>query len=137
MIKIVESIMVDRRVEAVWRFLTNFDNTTQWQVGTIESEQTSSGPVGVGITYRVVQQFLGQRIDTASRVTEYEPNQRLAWAATSGPILPFSGEFRGDPHSRLPFSRRRSREALRAERVSDDRGNPLMRGQVGRGMGAE
>jgi hypothetical protein len=50
----------------------------------IEWKQTSAGPWGVGTTLRETRSRTPKTQDF--RVTEYEPNQKLTVAITSGPI---------------------------------------------------
>lgn len=42
--------------------------------------------MGVGTTFSGVVQLLGRRMESAHEVTEYEPNSKLAFKVTSGPV---------------------------------------------------
>jgi uncharacterized protein YndB with AHSA1/START domain len=84
-----------RRVEAsaviaatpgeVFDFLADPANLPRWQTGIVSAERTSSGPVGVGSTARVVRELAGQRVAVDLAVTAFEPGRRLVLAsAVSG-----------------------------------------------------
>jgi carbon monoxide dehydrogenase subunit G len=80
---ITQSVTVNRSVEEVWTFISNFENTTRWSRGVLEARQTSEGPLGVGSA--VVKAF-GRRRTADYLVTEYEPNHAFAFEVTSGPM---------------------------------------------------
>jgi uncharacterized membrane protein len=86
MAKLEISTVINRPVEVVFAFLSNPENGPKWNSSSGEVTITSGGPVGVGTTYRSVRTFLGQRIESETEITEYEPNQRLASKAISGPF---------------------------------------------------
>ena len=86
MIKIEQSVVINRPVEEVFAYLSKAENATNWQSGVLESEQTSEGPVDVGTTSRVVRKLLGRRIESTSEITEFEQNKMVASKTTSGPI---------------------------------------------------
>ena len=77
---------INRPVEDVFEALTRIENQPQWSSATLEAAQTSSGPVGVGSTARLVAKFLGRRIETQLRITEFEPNRKLSGESTGGPF---------------------------------------------------
>ena len=86
MVKIEGSVVINRPIEEVFAYLTRPENGLQFRAGLLEAEQTSEGPMGVGTTFREVEQFLGRRTETTYEVTEYEPNSKFAFRATSGPM---------------------------------------------------
>ncbi len=49
-------------------------------------EQTPEGPIRLGTTQKGVSQFLGQRAEWTTEVTEYEPNRKFSSKTTSGPM---------------------------------------------------
>ena len=79
-------IQINRPIEEVFAILGNPENGPKWSSGSSEVMITSPGPIGVGTTYRSVRKFLGQRIESETEVTEYEPNQRIASKSISGPF---------------------------------------------------
>jgi hypothetical protein len=80
------SVMVERPVEEVFAFTADPNNDALWLSATLETEQTSEGPVGVGATFRNTTKFLGRRFDTSYEMTENEPLHRQCYRVTSGPI---------------------------------------------------
>ncbi len=96
MIKIENSVVINRPVDEVFEFLANSENDPQWQSGAQEVMKTSEGPIGVGTTFTTVSRLLGRRLESTVEYTAYEPNKRLAGKATSGPI-PFQFETTFEP----------------------------------------
>ena len=86
MTTITQSVTVDRRVEEVWDFIGDFENTTRWSPGVLEARQTSDGPLGVGSTLQTVVRAFGRRRTADYLVTEYEPNHAFAFRVASGPM---------------------------------------------------
>ncbi len=78
--------VIDRSIEEVFAFVTDPNKDPLWHASTLEAEQTSEGPVGVGTTYRIVLKFLGRRIETTYEIIEYEPPHKHCVRITSGPI---------------------------------------------------
>ena len=95
MIRIQASVTVSRPLEEVFRFMTNHQNALQWQSGLLEARVTND-VVGVGKTWVDVMQVLGQRIEIASELTEYEPLRTVGFKSTSGPI-PLEGRYAFEP----------------------------------------
>ena len=95
MIRIQASATVDRPLEEVFRFMTNSQNALQWQSGLLEARVTND-VVGVGKTWVDVVQVLGQRIEIASELTEFEPLRMVGFKSTSGPI-PLEGRYAFEP----------------------------------------
>jgi uncharacterized protein YndB with AHSA1/START domain len=75
---ITQSGTVNRPVEEVWDFISNFENTTRWSRGVLEARQTSDGPLGIGSTLQTVVKAFGRRRTADYLVTEYEPNHAPA-----------------------------------------------------------
>lgn len=86
MIKIENSVQVNRPVEEVFAFVANIENLTLWAGPVTEAKQTSEGPIGVGTTQTQSAQFLGRQMETTQEVTEYELNKKLSTKSTSGPL---------------------------------------------------
>ncbi len=87
MLKVETSVAINRPVAEVFAYVADLKTHAQWQSGIVEAAQTSAGPTGIGSTYRYVMQLAGQRLDTAGEITEYEPNRKYSFKATSGPVL--------------------------------------------------
>src|ERR1700757_2673469 len=77
------TITIARPVSDVFAFLANAENDTQWRGGVIEMTRTSGQ--GVGTTYRqIVAGPGGRRIDADLEITEFVPDQRIAFRTTKG-----------------------------------------------------
>ncbi len=84
--KIEATVTIDRPVEEVWKFITDWSNYPKINPVVIEAKQTSSGPIGVGTTVTASQEErLGNRA-TSIRVVEFEPNRRFSLEHASGPL---------------------------------------------------
>jgi len=86
MIDIEDSIYIDRPVSQVFSYATDLDKNRQWQTDVEVTEQTSAGPFGKGATYRLVNRFMGQRLEMEGVISEYVPNQRCTYRILSGPV---------------------------------------------------
>ena len=96
MIKLAQSVTVNRPVAEVWTFISNFENTTRWSRGVLEARQTSEGPMGVGSTLQTVVRAFGRRRTASYLVTEYEPNTAFAFEVTSG-VMTSKARFSVEP----------------------------------------
>ena len=61
-------------------------NAPLWQAGLVEVRRTTDGPVGVGTTHTIVRTFMGRRLEADNEYVAYEPNKRIAFKTTSGPV---------------------------------------------------
>ncbi len=93
MIKIEQSVVINRPIGEVFAFVTDYETHLQWQSGILEAKITSEGPLDVGSQYTYVMQMLGRRLETAGEITEHEPPSKHGWKATSGPFPVFQGAF--------------------------------------------
>jgi carbon monoxide dehydrogenase subunit G len=96
MMKLAQSVTVNRPVAEVWTFISNFENTTRWSRGVLEAKQTSEGPMGVGSTLQTVVRAFGRRRTASYLVTEYEPNTAFAFEVTSG-VMTSKARFSVEP----------------------------------------
>jgi len=84
MIIVQVNIVINRPLEEVFSFLSNLENNMKWRSGMIKAEKVSEGPIGVGTTYRVINNFFGRRAEGQAEVTEYELNRKYATMNKSG-----------------------------------------------------
>jgi len=84
MVNVEASVMIDRPVEEVWKFIMDLSKVSTWDTGVLEVKQTSTGPPGVGSTCDIREKMRNMTI--SMRVTEYEPNRRFSFEHTSGPM---------------------------------------------------
>jgi uncharacterized membrane protein len=68
------TIRIDRPVEEVFAFLSDFENIPKWNYYVLEVRQLSEGLIGVGITYHQVRKSDQQDL----RIIEFEPGHTVA-----------------------------------------------------------
>ncbi len=90
------SIVINRPVEDVFEFTSNYENDLLWGNAVAEAERTSEGPPRVGSTGRLVMAYLGWRFESTLEVTQYELNRLLAIKSTSGKV-PYSASWAYEP----------------------------------------
>lgn len=84
MIRIRNSIVINRPIEEVFEFLANPENNPKWNPMAKEIKITSEGPIGVGTTGISVGETLGRRIETVFVYDVYEPPMKVTGHTTSG-----------------------------------------------------
>jgi hypothetical protein len=85
MTKIEASVMIDRPVEEVWKFITDLSLSPKWNAGLLEVKQTSAGPLGMGTT---LQSSRSTRPHLATDlVKEYELGRRFIAEVTSPQMI--------------------------------------------------
>jgi uncharacterized protein YndB with AHSA1/START domain len=94
MASIETSIVVNRPVEEVFHFVSEPRNATAWAPAI--HEVTTDGPMGPGTRGREVRTFLGRRMVMEWVVSEYEPNRRVGFKYTTGPV-PATAIFTFEP----------------------------------------
>ena len=83
--RIDESVEIDRPIEEVWAYLTDFFNAPRMSgSGIIGLRQTSAGPLGLGSTLQGRRVVLGFETRNTFQVTEWDPPRAFA-ATTAGP----------------------------------------------------
>ena len=96
MIEVEHGMVIARPVGEVFAFLHDPANDPKWQRGTVESRQTSEGPLGVGTTVRQAARFLGRRWVSTYEITEYEPPRKSSLRGLAGPLA-YAGGFLLEP----------------------------------------
>lgn len=86
MMRVEESIAINRPVEEVFAYTTDPAHFAEWSQMVIDARQLSEGPMGVGTTIETTLQFLGRRFNSEQTVIEYVPNRVFTGRSTSGPI---------------------------------------------------
>ncbi len=86
MIRIEHSVFIDRPVDDVFDYLAAPWNMPEWQEAVLEAEPIGDQPIGPDTRVRVRRQFMGQAVTLVLDTTEFERNERFAFASESGPI---------------------------------------------------
>lgn len=81
MASVSSSVSIQQPVEKVFDYVTNVANHTAWQAGILEAKVSPEGPVQVGSIYQYTTEVMGQKMQTALQVSEFEPNRR--WSVTT------------------------------------------------------
>jgi uncharacterized membrane protein len=68
------TIHIDRPVDEVFAFLSDFENIPKWNYYVLEVRQLSKNPIGVGTTYHQIRKTDEQDF----RIIEFEPNHTVA-----------------------------------------------------------
>ena len=84
MINVEVSVVIHRPVAEVFAILSNLENNMRWRSGMIAAEKISTGPIGVGTTYRMINSLFGRQVEGQAVVTEYELNRKYATVNKSG-----------------------------------------------------
>jgi uncharacterized membrane protein len=83
--RVEESIIIDRPPEEVFGFLSVRTNDPVWMASVTEWLDPAA-PMGVGRRGRMVMQAMGRR-EFLDEVTEYEPGRRIAHRSVAGPMV--------------------------------------------------
>ena len=81
MASIEKQLTIDAPVEKVFDYLADFLRHSEWADVPLKIEQTSGGPVGQGTTFKSVGHQLGRDFKGEVTVTEFVPNEKLAFEA--------------------------------------------------------
>jgi hypothetical protein len=77
MLKVEHSVVINKPVDQVWNFLTVFQNTPKWDIGVLETKQTSEGAAGLGTTFQNTGPFLGKSAVREYKVTDYVLHKKV------------------------------------------------------------
>lgn len=93
MIKVEESIVINRPIAEVFAFVANFENHPKWESNFQKVKLITSTPLGVGTKYQCDLKLPGQTATSMFEITEYEVNRKIAFEAeAAGPAKP-NGSF--------------------------------------------
>ncbi len=78
---------IGRPVETVFAFMADGEKCPQWRSGILDIKHMSGE--GVGATYtQGVRGPMGRRVAADYRITVFEPNHRIEFQTTAGPVRP-------------------------------------------------
>ena len=83
------TIVINQPVERVFDYVSNPVNLPEWQGPPVEIrdlQQSTPGQLREGDRFTTVLQFLGRQYETPTEVSAYEPNRRLSYRGTGGPV---------------------------------------------------
>jgi len=76
-VRLRKTVTVDKPVDKVFAYLSDFATTTEWDPGTVQTVRIS-GDGAVGTEYRNTTRFAGRETQLTYVVDELVPNQRIA-----------------------------------------------------------
>ncbi len=80
---ISNNIIINQNIEKVFEYTTNLKNNKFWQKNLLESEQTSTGILDKGSTYRFVHTFMSKKIEINGIITKFDKNTKCFSEFTS------------------------------------------------------
>ncbi len=89
-------VIIERPPAEVYNYVTNPENAANWQTGVEKAEWTSPSPYGSGSTWRVINKFLGKRIEAELEVLDWNPPKQITSKIVDGP-LPFETTIKCEP----------------------------------------
>jgi len=74
--KLLKTVIVEKPLDAVFDYLSDFTTTTEWDPGTVTTVRRH-GNGGVGTTYLNTSTFLGRKTQLTYIVREFIPGKRI------------------------------------------------------------
>jgi len=136
--RLQKTVIVDKPLDAVFNYLSDFTTTTEWDPGTVATVN-HHGDGGAGTTYLNTSTFLGRKTQLTYIVGEFIPGKRIQLRGENKTVIAgrhhdlpqHRRRHRGDLHSRvhlqrpIPSPRPAAQARLRAARqTSADRHAP-------------
>ena len=87
MARIEESIEIKRPAEKVFDYTTDARSWPKWQTILPQAEQTSSGPVAVGTTFKGIVRMMGLSMKWTAKTTEHVPYTKYGKTITSMALI--------------------------------------------------
>ncbi len=86
MVKHEKSILIHRPIGEVFEYISNLENSMEWQPGLLEVKRITEGPLRVGTVYSSARKFLGRKMEASNEFVTYEPNKKVVFTGASGPM---------------------------------------------------
>jgi uncharacterized membrane protein len=102
LLRVEESIEINRPVEEVFSYTSNPENFPQWAatVREVRQDTPGGGPLNrEGERFTAMQQALGRRFEAPFEVIDYETNRRYAHRSREGHPVPVTMYFTYEPVS--------------------------------------
>jgi uncharacterized membrane protein len=81
------TVVIGRPIEVVYAFIADGETGPRWRSGILDIKRVSG--TGVGTRYsQSVRGPMGRRIASDYQITVHEPNRRLEFQVTAGPVRP-------------------------------------------------
>lgn len=79
------STEIEAPVEKVWEFVDKPENELLWQTSAAEREVLTEGPIEKGTRIRLIDRFLGRRMESEWEIIEHYPYHRVD-RTVKGPV---------------------------------------------------
>lgn len=86
MVKITDSITINKPLEKVFAYLADMENLPQWQSGVVKSKVLTPGPTRVGTKFTEEVKVGKSKLPTMCEIIEFVPNKRIGFVASSSAI---------------------------------------------------
>ena len=93
MIKIEDSILINRPAREVFSVITDFGNITRWQPDVIEERRTPEGPLKVGTRIIQKRKVGGKEVESSAEIAELEPNRKIVLKSTPDTTPPTTNSY--------------------------------------------
>jgi len=77
---------INRPIQEVFAYVSDFKKSLEWQSGLVESKRITEGPQVVGSQYFGVRNFLGRRMESTIELTRFEQDKEFAYKSISGSV---------------------------------------------------
>jgi hypothetical protein len=98
MIEVNSSLVMACEQEKAFAYIADFENNPQWQLGMVAARWTTPPPRAIGSTYEQEARFMGRRILSTFRVTEWDPPRRVSIESIGG-TFPIQVTRAVEPHA--------------------------------------
>jgi uncharacterized membrane protein len=85
-------ITINRPIQEVFAYVSDFQNSTKWQTGLVEIKEISEGPLTVGSKFSAVRNVMGDMLESVIQITNLNQNRLFAYKSISG-SSPFKQSF--------------------------------------------
>ena len=85
--KVQKTVVVDKPLDAVFGYLSDFTTTTEWDPGTVVTVN-HQGDGGVGTTYLNTSKFLGRETQLTYIVHDFIPGRRVQLYGENKTVIP-------------------------------------------------
>ncbi|MEI7560789.1 MAG: SRPBCC family protein [Actinomycetes bacterium] len=92
--------------EEVFRRVSDFSTTQDWDPGVVEGECLTGKSIDIGSRFRIVALFKGRKSELVYEITEFEPGRRVLLRGQNATVVSVD-EITVEPHgegSRLTYS---------------------------------
>lgn len=92
------SVEINRPIEAVFAFIADGEKCPEWRSGILDIRRVSGDGVGAKYSQGVTGP-MGRRVAADYEITVFEPNRRIEFMTTAGPVRPH-GRYEFEPAAR-------------------------------------